>query len=438
MREWLRSRHRRLFFRSYFVLAGGLLLVATILDLGFGALQERQAHSADPWAERTFSLLESTLAALPQSQRQTAAAELGHRLGISVQLVDRGDVAGAHPTAAATQTVLDERGRSYYLRSSQSLGAVIRLGPVEVVAESLLTRLLPALFYLSILVIVGLWLRPLFRDLRVLTDASQKFAADYRQPLYTAANTTQLTSLATNLDDMSARISHLIENQKELTAALSHEMRTPLARIRFALAVIGNQTDAPMQQQLRDVNADVQQIDDLIANMLHYARLDHPGLRTEWQDTPLEAWLRHVLAACTQRRAVEVIRSADFERAWMEPRLMELALSNLVVNAQRHASNQVAVTVARSDGNYRILVEDDGDGIPAEQRDAVFNAFTRLDSSRHRDKGGFGLGLAIVARIAALHRGRVSAGHSDRLGGAKLALEWPVPEPGVTPTLPQV
>ena len=66
-------------------------------------------------------------------------------------------------------------------------------------------RFLPVLFYASILLIVGLWLRPLLRDLRVLTVASQKFATDYREPLDTASRTTQLTSLATNLDDMSAQ-----------------------------------------------------------------------------------------------------------------------------------------------------------------------------------------------------------------------------------------
>ena len=81
----------------------------------------------------------------------------------------------------------------------------IRLGPFEPPRESAVVRFLPVLFYASILLIVGLWLRPLLRDLRMLTEASQKFATDYREPLDTASRTTQLTSLATNLDDMSAR-----------------------------------------------------------------------------------------------------------------------------------------------------------------------------------------------------------------------------------------
>jgi signal transduction histidine kinase len=74
-----------------------------------------------------------------------------------------------------------------------------------------------------------------------------------------------------------------------------------------------------------------------------------------------------------------------------------------------------------------LVVEDDGDGIPESDRATIFRAFTRLDTSRNRQTGGFGLGLAIVARIAALHRGRAIAGSSTRLGGARLALEWPGP-----------
>jgi two-component system sensor kinase ParS len=108
----------------------------------------------------------------------------------------------------------------------------------------------------------------------------------------------------------------------------------------------------------------------------------------------------------------------------MEPRLMELALSNLLANALRYARRKVSIEVARENGMYRLVVEDDGEGSRRPARH-VFAAFTRLDTSRNRETGGFGLGLAIVARIAALHRGRVVAGSSASLGGARLTLEWP-------------
>ena len=104
---------------------------------------------------------------------------------------------------------------------------------------------------------------------------------------------------------------------------------------------------------------------------------------------------------------------------------MELAVSNLLANALRYAKQRVRIAVVHLDGHYRLSVEDDGEGIPEDARATVFRAFTRLDTSRNKQTGGFGLGLAIVARIASLHRGRAQAAASAELGGAMLSIEWP-------------
>jgi two-component system sensor kinase ParS len=371
-------------------------------------------------------LMEAELVALPPEDRATRAAALGERLHLKTSLLDSGDVSGLVADGAGPREFVDDSGKVFYLWSSPTLHGVLRLGPFEPPHESLLVQFLPVAFYGSILLIVGLWLRPLLTDLRTLTVASQKFATDYRAPLETARDVSQLKSLAANLDDMSGKVSQLIQSQKEMTAALSHEMRTPLARVRFAVAVLEGEVDQSLHGQLRAVNADVQQIDDLISDMLDYARLDHPGLRMDRQEVALDPWLKQVVASCPpHERIVETVRKDDLETASMEPRLMELALNNLLVNALRYAKSKVRVEVTRDYDLYRLVVEDDGEGIPEGDRASVFRAFTRLDTSRNRETGGFGLGLAIVARIAALHRGRVIAGVSRDLGGARLALEWP-------------
>jgi signal transduction histidine kinase len=428
MKEWLAAGGRGLFIRSYIALAGGLLIVAILLDVGFGALQARQTRAADPWLDSTLRLMESTLVAVSPEDRAARATELGRKLGLEMSLLEAGDIAGAPAPDAGPRELVDDSGKIFYLWSSPALNGAIRLGPFEPPHESVALRFLPVAFYASILLIVGLWLRPLLTDLRVLTVAAQKFATDYREPLDTAKHTTQLTSLATNLDDMSGKVSQLIQSQKEMTAALSHEMRTPLARVRFAVAVLEGQVDERLHLSLRAINNDVQQIDDLISDMLDYARLDHPGLRMDSQTVALAPWLKQVVASCPpHERRVETVRQDEIETAWMEPRLMELAANNLLVNALRYARKNVRIEVMRDNDLYRLVVEDDGDGIPETERASIFRAFTRLDTSRNRETGGFGLGLAIVARIAALHRGRVVAGTSRTLGGARLALEWPAP-----------
>ena len=427
MRDWLTARHRGLFIRSYAALAGGLLVVAVLLDVGFGAMQSHDNRAADPWLISTFRLMESELVAAPPTERAAVTEKLARQLGLEIDLLDAGDIAGAQTTQPGPRELTDEAGNVFFLYQSTALRGSIRMGPFKPAVESTLNRFLPFIFYASILAVVGLWLRPLLRDLTVLTAASQKFASDYREPLDTASRTTQLTSLASNLDDMSARVSQLIQTQKEMTAALSHEIRTPLARVRFAAAVLEGEVDPELRGQLRDINTDVQQIDDLISDMLDYARLDHPGLSMQFQSVPLEPWLDSIVAASPpHERSVQTVRQ-DLDDAWMEPRLMELALSNMLANALRYARRQVTITISRDEDMYCLTVEDDGEGIPVGERTSIFRAFTRLDTSRNRNTGGFGLGLAIVARIAALHRGRVVADASANLGGAKLMLEWPPP-----------
>ncbi len=426
VKRTLLGRHRMLLFRSYLYLAAGLLFAAIVLDYGFGYLQSSQVPVDQRWLDATFALIERDLAAVPEGERAEIAGELAGELGLGVRLLQKDDVAAN--SAADAWTLIDAEGNTSYLRDARSIDAIIRLGPVIEPNESVLLRLLPPLFYLSIFVVVGIWLRPLLKDINLISHGAQRFAADYREPLATAERVSELGGLARNLDDMSARLSGLIQSQKELIAALSHEMRTPLARIRFALAVMGNKSDEAMQQQLDAVNDDVQEIDELIATMLNYARLDHPDLRMNWQRVPIRPWLQQAVEKCRQPGTqISLAVSESCDAVSMDPRLMELAVSNLLVNACHYADGRVQCSVSRQNGEYMISIEDNGKGIPESERDAVFKAFTRIDDSRNRETGGYGLGLAIVARIVDLHDGRVLVETSQDLGGAKFVLRWSTP-----------
>ena len=425
MKHLLGDRNRSLLFRTFFYLVGGLLAVAIILDFGFGYLQSSQESETDRWLESTFFLVERQLAAVPPLRRDVVAAELSDSIGVDVRLLASDDVFRSGAADEPLAPLVNADGNTSYLHDATSIDAIIRLGPVMESQPSLLLRMLPPLFYLSIFVVVSLWLRPLLKDINLITDGAQRFAADYREPLATAERATELTGLARNIDTMSSRLSGLLRNQKELIAALSHEMRTPLARIRFALAVIGDSDDSRRREQLEALNDDLQEIDDLIASMLNYARLDHPDTRMHWQEVPVEPWLKLIVEK-SRVDSMQITTAVDgkLDKAWMDPRLMELALSNLLVNACRYGVEQVNCAVAREGDRYLLSIEDDGKGIPEAERESVFKAFTRIDDSRNRDTGGYGLGLAIVARIAALHGGVAAVERSEALGGARFVLRW--------------
>lgn len=426
MRTVFEGRNRRLLFRSYLVLVGGLMIVAIVLDLGFGYLQSRQQPGVDRWLESTFHLIESRLVDAPAEQREAITIAIAEQLGVGVQLLARDAVHVNDVSGHRLVPLVDADGNTSYLHDAGSIDAIIRLGPIAEPMESLLLRLLPPLFYLSIFVVVGLWLRPLLKDIKVISSGAQRFAADYREPPSTAGQTSQLTGLAKNLDEMAARLSGVLRSQKELIAALSHEMRTPLARLRFALAVSGNKADEVLKSKLAAMNDDVQEIDDLVASMLNYARLDHPDIEMHWQAVPASAWLEQIIG---RNRSEAIDLEGDTgnapDKVWMDPRLMELALSNLLVNATKYARQTVRCSLQQQDDSYSLTVEDDGQGIPEDAREKIFKAFTRIDDSRNRETGGYGLGLAVVARVAELHGGNAGVSQSPGLKGARFSIRWP-------------
>ncbi|MDX1563306.1 MAG: ATP-binding protein, partial [Gammaproteobacteria bacterium] len=280
-------------------------------------------------------------------------------------------------------------------------------------------------FYASVLVLVSLWLRPLLKDVDLLSAAARDFAADVRRPMQTATRTTALRELAATFDDMSSRIRGLMQGQRELTSAISHEIRTPLSRIRFALAVMSGR--GGVASEIDAIEQDVKQIDQLVGTMLDYARLDHPDIKINWQRVPVDAWLDQIVQKTRTGHAdLEFSVYAPAAHVQMDPYLMELALTNLIVNACRYARSRVAVRFTSADGSNRLIVDDDGPGIPDAGLDAVFKPFTRLDDSRSTKTGGYGLGLAIVARIAKRHGGRANAERSAE-GGARIVIAWPDP-----------
>jgi signal transduction histidine kinase len=419
------GRHGRLLFRTYVIIVGGLVATAAVFDYGFGRLQVGLAPAEEGWADAAVTLVEQRIAAAPIDERPRVALALERELGIPVRFLPTDAVVHAgDATAEDAEEIFDDAGRSTFLRRSAALGGAVQVGPIgaDDSSQNRLLDLIQHSFYLVIFVLVGVWLWPLIRDVDLLTGAARNFAADYRQPMETRRKATTLQDLAASFDEMAARIRNLIQGQKDLTSALSHEIRTPLARIKFAMAVIA--AKAPIAEELGSIEEDVREIDRLIATMLEFARLDHPDKEVNWQLTPADEWLAQVAGKCLLREGQEIRQSAPQELVRMDPAMMELAASNLLVNACRYANHQAAIALTAHADRYELAVEDDGPGIPAENRETVFKAFTRLDDSRSRGTGGYGLGLAIVARIAALHGGAARA-EASLLGGARIVISWP-------------
>ncbi len=238
----------------------------------------------------------------------------------------------------------------------------------------------------------------------------------------------ELGRLAETLNQMAGHIQRLLDSQRELTQAVSHELRTPLARLRFGMEMMAESPDAEDRMgQLELLDEDIGQLNQLIDEILTYANLEQgrPVLDFEQVDaTELLARIQRETDAL--RKPVRLQTEAEpglvVEAV---PRYLHRTIQNLVGNGQRYASTLVRVSLSEAAGWAILVVEDDGPGIPEESRARIFEPFTRLDDSRTRSTGGYGLGLSIVSRIAFWFGGTIQVTRSEELGGARFVMRWP-------------
>lgn len=229
---------------------------------------------------------------------------------------------------------------------------------------------------------------------------------------------------------MSDHIQRLIEAQRELMRAVSHELRTPVARIRFGMEMLAEDDDYDSRlQQVDMIDKDIEALNNLIDEIMTYAKLEQGTPSFDYEKVVLLEVLEQVAteteALKTQK---EIILNAppEYLQVDAEYRYLHRVVQNLVGNAIRYCDNKVMISGGVNDhGKAYICVEDDGAGIPEQDRKRVFEAFARLDDSRTRASGGYGLGLSIVSRIAYWFGGEIRVDESPTLGGARFIMTWP-------------
>ncbi|PTU76019.1 ATP-binding protein [Pseudomonas mangrovi] len=282
--------------------------------------------------------------------------------------------------------------------------------------------------------IVYLLVRQLERRLAALEKAATRISRgrlEVRAPVDSADSVGRL-ALAFNA--MTEHLQRSLGIQREMVRAVSHELRTPVARLRFGLEMLGDaESDTARDKYMTGMDNDIQELDRLLDEMLTYARLEQGAPALDFQPVDLNALIDQVMVELAPLRAqVNLLRGeySDPPGALAvlteaEPRYLQRALQNLVSNALRHAESRVWVSCWVGPKRCRLTVEDDGPGVPEEDRERIFRPFIRLDDSRTRASGGHGLGLSIVRRIIYWHNGKIEVSRSAALGGASFSLVWP-------------
>ena len=240
----------------------------------------------------------------------------------------------------------------------------------------------------------------------------------------------EMATLASSYNNMSDHIQRLIEAQRELMRAVSHELRTPVARIRFGMEMLAEEDDYEYRlQQVEMIDKDIEALNTLIDEIMTYAKLEQGTPFLEFEQIVLFDVLDQVTVeteALKTQKHIQMIAPPPYIVVDAERRYLHRVVQNLVGNAVRYCDDVVRLSGGiREDGYAYVCVEDDGPGIPEEDRVRIFEAFARLDDSRTRASGGYGLGLSIVSRIAYWFGGTIEVDESPELGGAHFMMVWP-------------
>jgi|GEM_PF-648017 len=281
----------------------------------------------------------------------------------------------------------------------------------------------------------------LSRRVRRLEQVTLRFAAGDFSARVSEKSGHRVGRLNRNFNHMADKISALIMSNKALTNAVAHELRTPIFRIQWQAEVlseslaIGGQSGADNldknQAAVSSIIEDTEEMDELVDELLYYAKVERPDAALNYMDVDINGWLSEQVAKWQKGHQVEIqtelLPSAKLAR--IDPSLIARAVANLVRNALRYAESTVMIQLSQQEGSFTFTVHDDGAGVSKDHWAMLFEPFYRADKSRDKKLGGYGLGLAIVKQIAQRHGGTIEVGTSQRLGGACFTLTICVGKP---------
>lgn len=271
---------------------------------------------------------------------------------------------------------------------------------------------------------------PLERKLKLIQSGVNEVGDGNLDTQVQVVGQDEIARLAATFNAMTEHIKRLIESQRELTRAVSHELRTPVARIRFAVDMLADTDDQESREMQRDyIDEDIESLNGLIDEILTYAKLEEGSPKLDLEPVVLKDLVDQIVRETNALgKPIEVIGIAPGPKvtAVADRRYLHRVVQNLAGNALRYADSKIIISAGVRKGDAFVTVEDDGHGIPEEDRDKVFVPFARLDDSRTRASGGYGLGLSIVSRIAFWFNGTMSVDESPKLGGARFTMRWPI------------
>lgn len=388
----------------------------------------------------TTAMLVQELRPLDSQTRLQRVKQLDELFAYPVQIVAADKLkAEERARLARGELVVQGFNRLVYAAIADGDPQILRLGPLNaddhpgnalVLPREVWLQLAIALILAaSVVPLTLLLLRPAWRDLRHLQEAGEAMLAGRFDEPIKESQSHLFAPIAAGGRAMLAKLASALASQRELTGSISHELRTPLARLRFALDALVDEPDAAQRElAVQACERDLDELDTLIDTGLMLARLDMGALEARCELGDLAALLAAEAQSLAPLLDGKQLR-CDLQlpsHIRFDARLLPYGLRNALRNAARHARAEIVLSAWVVQGQVLLAVDDDGDGVPLAEREDVFMPFKRLAGKRSGH--GFGLGLAIVCRVAEAHGGAARIATAP-LGGARLLMSWPAEMP---------
>ena len=423
------------------VILSGVLLVGVALVM-VAVVRSQLTDNLDESINQRADTLESVLSSglppqVPGDEDllvQVVDAD-GRSLASSANLVGKPPITSLTP---GHRTVHSVPGRTEVFRvlvrrvTSQGRPALLIVGtnydhvtePVSILSRFLAIAVPCVVFALGVLTrwLTGRTLRPVER---MRLDMAEITGTSLDRRVQEPKTGDEIDRLAHTMNATLDRLEDAIRRQQRFVADASHELRSPLTRIRSELEVdiAQAQPDQPTTTQ-QSVLEETISLQHLVDDLLHLARSDDAPQEMRSERVDLDDIVFREARRLRERGRVTVdLREVSAIQTIGDADQLARATRNLVENAERHATTTVTITLTERDGRARLTVSDDGDGISVENRQLIFERFTRLDEARTRDAGGTGLGLAIVRDIVERHTGIIDI---DEVAPTQFVVELPL------------
>lgn len=416
---------RRLYLRIWLAVVGGMAVLTLAVGWAWRMAEEQKAQNAQPF--------------VPPSREMVLRDPSGTEVlrGLSTRQPSQ-------PGEGVEFQIETEDGRVFSMQMAPRAPRMDRGdrplrpggpgGPGKQGDAAFWTR--PPFGFLWLLGIVGvavaIGVYPIIRRLTLRLEALQrsvqKFGEGDLSVRVPEEGQDEVADLARQFNAAAARVETLVKSHKSLLANASHELRSPLTRIRMGLELMGGQQPSPAFRE--EILRNIAELDQLVDEILLASRLD--AREADVGTVELVDLIGLAAEECARVGAdLDASTSADTVEVRGVAKLLRRAIRNLLENARRYSTGDITVVVRRSPGHAEVRVYDRGPGVPAGQRERIFEPFYRLPGASERS-GSVGLGLSLVRSIAGRHNGTVHC--EDREGGgACFVLRLPVSAASATP-----